>query len=145
MADEERIREKLRKIEALFAGATTTGERVAAAAAIDRIKERLKSAQKAESSIEMKFSLGDRWSRQLFLALCRRYGLKPYRYKRQRHTTVMLRTPKRFAEEVLWPEFNELNVVLVEYLEGVTERIIREEVHRDTAEAEEVSPPLSLN
>ncbi len=27
----------------------------------------------------MQVSLGDQWSRQLFLALCRRYGLKPYR------------------------------------------------------------------
>jgi hypothetical protein len=44
----------------------------------------------------MQFSMPDQWSRQLFMALCRRYGLKPYRYSRQRYTTVMLRAPKEF-------------------------------------------------
>jgi hypothetical protein len=34
---EERLREKLRKIEALYAGATTAGEKSAAGAAAERI------------------------------------------------------------------------------------------------------------
>lgn len=40
--DERELREKLQKIEALFAGAATTGERAAAGAAAERIKDRLK-------------------------------------------------------------------------------------------------------
>jgi hypothetical protein len=83
----------------------------------------------------MKFSLPDIWSRKLFLALCRRYGLKPYRLARQRATTVMLRVPKKFVDQVLLPEFRELNAELVRYLDEVTTRLIREEVHRDTSEA----------
>ena len=98
--------------------------------------------ERGDQPIEMQFSLPDQWSRQLFLALCRRYGLKPYRLYRQRLTTVMLRVPKRFVDQVLWPEFQELNAALVQYLNEVTTRVIREEVHRDTSEAVEAAPAL---
>ncbi|MCP5114519.1 MAG: hypothetical protein GY953_27135, partial [bacterium] len=81
------LKAKLRKIEALFAGATTPGERLAAEAAIQRIKGRLHEAGQVAESVEMKFTLADTWSRKLFVALCRRYGLRPYRYRRQRRTT----------------------------------------------------------
>ena len=92
----------------------------------------------------MQFSLGDQWSRQLFLALCRCYGLNPYRLHRQRRTTVMLKAPKAFIEQVLWPEFQELDEALRRYLSEVTARIIREEVHKDVSEATEVQPDKSL-
>src|SRR5215210_2528664 len=71
-----------------------------------------------------------------------RYELKPYRLHRQRVTTVMLRVPKRFVDQVLWPEFQELNAALMQYLNEVTTRVIREEVHRDTSEAAEAPPAL---
>jgi hypothetical protein len=44
MTSEEQLRARLRKVEALFAGATTAGERVAAEAAL---------------SVELQFSLAD--------------------------------------------------------------------------------------
>ena len=91
--DSKALQEKLRRIEALFAGATTPGERDAAANAAAHIKERLRVAEKADPAVEYKFALGDPWSRKLFLALTRRYGLKPYRHRGQRYTTVMLRVP----------------------------------------------------
>jgi hypothetical protein len=37
-----------------------------------------------------------------------------------------------------------LHSALREYLDAATERIIREEVHRDTAEAKEVDEPAKL-
>ena len=138
MSEEAVLREKLRKIEALFAGAGTVGERVAAEAALGRVQARLAELQGRDKTIEMQFSLRDQWSRRLFLALCRRYGLKPYRLYRQRLTTVMLRVPQAFVDQVLWPEFQELNGALVQYLNDVTDRVIREEVHRDTSEATEI-------
>ena len=46
MTIEDELRHKLRRIEALFAGATTEGERLAAAAAMDRIRRRLREAEK---------------------------------------------------------------------------------------------------
>jgi len=142
--NEAEVRAKLRKIESLFARAGTDGERVAAGAAAERIRARLGEFQDTVGPTEMKFSLLDVWSRQLFVALSRRYGLKPYRYPRQRRTTVMLRVPERFINETLWPEFQELNQVLVDYLSQVTERIIREEVFSQTSEAQEVDQPQSL-
>src|SRR5258708_4681111 len=137
MTSEEQLRERLRKISALFEGATTVGERNAAAAAIERVKKALGATLKAEQPLEYQFTLPDRWQRRLFSALCRRYGLEPYRYKRQRHTTVMVRVPRSFVAETLWPEYEELRAALDEYLNNATERIIREEVYRDAGEASE--------
>ena len=139
MSDESLLREKIRKIEALFAGAGTEGERLAAGAALTRVRARLATLQREGPPVEMQFSLGDQWSRRLFVALCRRYGLSPYRLYRQRLTTVMLKVPRRFVEEVLWPEFEELNLALLQYLNAVTLKVIREEVHGDAGEAAEVA------
>ena len=132
------LREKLRKIEALFAGAGTSGEASAAKAAAERIRGRLSDTAKTEQPTEIRFNILDNWSRQLFLALCRRYGLKPYRYPRMHRQTVVVKAPRSFLDAVLWPEFQELNAALVEYLSSVTERVIREEVFGDAGEAEEV-------
>ena len=142
MSDEALLREKLRKLEALFAGAGTPGEKNAAEAGLERIRARLVALEGNDPPIEMQFSLPDLWTRKLFLALCRRYGLKPYRLPRQRTTTVMLRVPKKFLDQVLWPEFMELSAALSRYLNEVTTRIIREEVHRDTSEAREEQQAL---
>ena len=138
MTTESQLREKLRKIEALFAGAGTPGERDAAEAALARIRAKLKAMERKDKPIEMQFSMPDQWSRQLFTALARRYGLEPYRYRRQRRTTVMLLVPKAFVDQILWPEFAELDSVLRHYLYEVTLRLIRDGVHADTSEAAEV-------
>lgn len=142
MAAEAQLREKLRKIEALFAGAGTAGERLAAEAALQRLQARLAEQKRRDPPVELHFSLPNQWSRRLFLALCRRYGLDPYRYRRQRLTTVMLRAPRGFVDDVLWPEFEELNRALVSYLDEVTLRVIREAVHADAGEAAETAPAL---
>ncbi|MEZ5356251.1 MAG: hypothetical protein R2762_26755 [Bryobacteraceae bacterium] len=127
----EGLRDKLRRIEALYAGATTDGERIAAAEAIARIRQRLQSAGDREPAIEVKVKLSDDWTRQLFVALCKRYGIKPFRYERQRRTTVMIRVPKTFLDRTLWPEFQDLSAALREYLQAATRKIIEEEVWKD--------------
>jgi hypothetical protein len=142
MSIESQLRDKLRKIEALFAGAGTAGERLAAEAALARVRDRLADLSRQDPPVELQFSMPDQWSRYLFLALCRRYGLQPYRLYRQRHNTVMVRAPKGFLNEVLWPEFTELHRTLQAYLQEVTLRIIREEVHADASDAPEVSTSL---
>lgn len=134
---EQTLREKLRKITALFEGAATAGERQAAAAAIERIRQTLRKAVHTQAMPETRFSLADQWQRWLFLALCRRYGIAPYRYKGQRHTTVVVRAPQTFIDSTLWPEYLELEAALRAYLNEATERIIREEVYRDAEEAPE--------
>ncbi len=144
MSLEAELRERLRKVEALFAGATTAGERLAADAARERIRSRLEQARRQARDVEIRFSIADPWSRQLFLALARRYGLEPYRYRRQRRATVMLKGPERFLQEVLWPEFQALNEALTGYLAEVTRRIIAAEVHKETGEAAERQEPPRL-
>lgn len=90
-------------------------------------------------AVEYKFSLNNRWSRQLFIALCRRYDLKPYRYYRQRNTTVMLKTPQVFIDTVLYPEFIALDKELHKYFNNRIENIIREEIYNDVSDAEEIT------
>jgi hypothetical protein len=143
LTTERELREKLRKIAALFEGATTPGERDAAAAALGRIRGALGSAERSRETTEMHFSLPDRWSRRLLTALCRRYGLRPYRYPRQRHSTVVIRAPESFIRNTLWPEFLEIKSALDEYLNEATERIIREEVFGNSEEPEEQAVPSS--
>ena len=74
--EEERLIAKLRKIEALFARATNAGERAAAENARDRIRGRLEQLEKSERAIEYRFALPDGWSKSLFIALLRRYGIE---------------------------------------------------------------------
>ena len=105
MVGESTLKEKLRKIEALFAGAATAGERAAAGAAADRIRARLRESEGRERALEMRFSLADPWSRRLFIALCRRYGLRPFRYPRMHRQSVVVKVPQSFLDQVLWPEF----------------------------------------
>ncbi len=144
---EQQLRERLRKIAALFEGAKTQGEREAAAAAMARVKEALKTAQPGpeprahyfyeEPLVEMQFSLPDPWQRRLLSALCRRHGLTPFRYKRQRLTTLMVRVKRSQMDYVIWPEYCQLRDALDEYLSEATNRIIREEVYGDVSEAGE--------
>jgi hypothetical protein len=139
MDDELGLREKLRKIEALFAGAATPGEKAAAGAAAERIRARLKRFAQAERAVENRFSISDPWSRRLFIALCRRYGLRPYRHARMKRQTVVVRAPRSFVSSVLWPEFVQIDAALMEYLLRVTDEVIRDAVFKETGEAEEVA------
>jgi hypothetical protein len=140
MTPEQKVRERMRKIAALYEGAITTGEREAAASALARLREqlaRMEAKPQEEAPIEFQISLQDPWARRLFLALCRRYGLRPFRYRRQRRTTVIVRAPRGFVDKTLWPEFLDLRSALEDYLNEATERIIREEVFRDAEDAPE--------
>ena len=137
MTEEQKLRDRMRKIAMLYEGAATEGERAAAAQALQRLKNALDQLARTEQPVEFRFTMPDRWQRRLFSALCRRYGLEPYRYKRQRNTTLNVRAPKSFVDKTLWPEFVDLSLVLDEYLDAVTERLIREEVYTDANEARE--------
>jgi hypothetical protein len=144
MTPEQSLRDKLRKIEALFAGARTEGEKNAADSAAERIRQRLGEVAGREKTIEVKFSIPDTWSRQLFVALCRRYGLRPFRYRRMHRQTIIVRAPKSFLEEVLRAEFKELDAALIAYLAEITERVIREEVHGETTDVDEIDEPTRI-
>lgn len=134
MDTEDKLIHKLRAIEALFSGAGTEGEKQAAGLALQRILSRLEDMRQKDPPREYQFSMTNPWSRQLLVALLRRYGLEPFRYHRQRYTTVMVKVPVRFVEETLWPEFVKLNETLLKFLDETTGRIIKEGVNRDDSE-----------
>ncbi len=69
MTEEQRLIDKLQRIEALFAGTTFDGERNAAAQAMKRIRERLRKHQESDPPLEYKFTMTDMWSRRLMVAL----------------------------------------------------------------------------
>jgi hypothetical protein len=142
--DEESLRRKLAAIEALFGGATSEGERLAAEAARERILARLKEASETGPAVEYRFTLADEWERRLFVALLRRYGLHPFRYRGQRYTTVMVRVQERFVDDTLWPQFQQLAGTLRSYLDEVAERVIREVLQAEGRDVEERAAPPRL-
>lgn len=139
--DEARLIEKLRLIEALYAGATTDGEKVAAERAKQRILKQLRLWERVDPPVEYRFSMGDVWSAKVFVALLRRYGIRPYRYSGQRHTSVMGRVSKGFVDETLWPEFQKISETLRMYLSEVTDRVVSQVIHQDSSEADVVHEP----
>ncbi len=48
----------------------------------------------------------------------------------------MARIPKRFVDEILWPEFQQLNKTLSDYFAEVTARVIAEGIEADNTEVE---------
>ncbi|MFI5420872.1 MAG: hypothetical protein ACHQ1H_07880 [Nitrososphaerales archaeon] len=145
MNESELIR-KLKLIEALQGGATTLGEKEAAAEALRRFQDRLKQEREQQLGIpiEYTFTFHDQYEKKLFTALLRRYELNPYRYHRQKYTTVMVRVSKRFVNEVLWPEYLEMSKALDSYLEEATNRVITEAIHADSSEAQVIADPKEL-
>ena len=137
--------EKLRKIEALHAGTKVDGEREAARRAAERIRARLAELRGREQEEVFRYSLSDPWKRKLFLALCRRYGLNPYRERGRRYSTVLLRAPKTFQEQTLWPEFLALSEELDAHLQELTDRVIREAIDEDVSEAPASRSPKVLS
>jgi hypothetical protein len=136
--------EKLRKIEALHAGTTVAGEREAARRAAERIRARLAELRGREQDVELHYALPDPWKRKLFVALCRRYGLNPFRESGRRYSTVQLRAPKEFQDRTLWPEFLALAEELHAHLDDLTTRVIREAINDDVSEPAEHSPSKAL-
>jgi hypothetical protein len=132
--------EKLRKIEALYAGTNVDGEREAARRAAERIRARLAELRGSERDEVLVYSLPDPWKRKLFLALCRRYGLTPFREYGRRYSTVMVRAPKTFQQRTLWPEFLALSEELHAHLSELTDRVVREAIDEDVTEATEAAP-----
>jgi hypothetical protein len=142
---EQQLVEKLRRIEELHARPGSEGERQAAERARERIQARLKQLEAEEPPIEFRFTLADQWSRHLFVALLRRYGICPYRYRGQRRTTVMARLNRSFVNDTLWPEYRDLQSTLAAYFDTLTDRIIEQALEVKAGEAEEqnqVAPQL---
>ena len=137
--DQQKLRDKIEKIEALFAGTTYEGERHAAGLALERLRALLEKEKSSDPAIEHKFTRFDPFSKKLLIALLRRYGLEPYRYHGQKYTTLNVKCSKRFMNDVIWPEFVELDTTLTAHLNEVVDRIIAEHIHGSVEGEREVA------
>lgn len=137
MTEEQRLIEKLRRIEALFARPGTEGEREAASRARERILGKLRAAEVRDPAVEYRFSLPDAWSRRLLIALLQRYGIRPYRHRGQRRTTIMARVSKAFVDETLWPQFEALQGPMAAHFDAIAARVIAEAIGASVGDAEE--------
>ena len=131
MAANGDIREKLAKLEALFARGATAGERAAAGAARDHLQAKLASASASEPETELQYTLPDIWSVRIFVALCRKHGVKPYRYPRQRRTTVMVRVRQAEFERLVAEEFRTLHRELTRYFNETVDHLIADAMNSD--------------
>jgi hypothetical protein len=113
------IADKIRKIEALIAGAKSDGERQAAEFAKQRLQEKI-TAQPIEYTVR----LHNPWEKRLFVAICSKHGLRTYRYMRQKYTTAMVRVAKPFMDSVLWPEYNKYASILHKLTEEILTDLI---------------------
>lgn len=130
MERSEDIKAKLEKLEALFARGATAGERAAAGAARDRLAAKLVEAQDTETE-ELQYSLPDVWAVRIFIALCRKHGLRPYRYPRQRRTTVVVRANPAVFDQTVLAEFTELHRELVGYFSETVEHLLADAMRSD--------------
>lgn len=137
MTDAADIVARLAKLEMLFARGASEGERAAAGAAIERLRARLAEEARTarEAEIEVQYSLPDLWSLKLFLALCRKAGVRPYRYPRQRRTTVAVRVQRSVFERTVMAEFDALQAELTVAFTDVVDHLIADVMHGDADEA----------
>ena len=126
--------ERIKKIEALINGATTAGEQTAAISAKDRLLKKNPTLEIDKDVYEYKLFASDSWHKKLLLAICRKYGVLPYRYKRQKYTTVMVNINGTFLNDVLWPEYLEYSNHLEKLVEEVTDGLINK-IHKHEEES----------
>ena len=133
MVGEKDIQDKLAKLEALFARGATAGERAAAGAARDRLQARINMERGGggEAETELQYSLPDVWSVRIFVALCRKRDIKPYRYPRQRRTTVMVRVHPSAFESTVGEEFRVLHRELTTYFGDMVDHLIADVMKAD--------------
>lgn len=133
----EHILDRIKKIEALIAGASTLGEKNAAQLAKDRILDKYPELERLQNAKEFQLSTTSLWNKKLLLAICHKYGVKPYRYRRQKHTTVMVRINADFLDNVVWKEYLDYSIILSSLLEDITDDLIGKiHKHEDEVEVE---------
>ncbi len=137
------LQEKIKKIEALIASSKSEGEREAAALAKMRLLERSQN-EKLSKPIEYTVPLGNLWKKKLFVALCQKHRIHTYRYKRQKHTTAMLRASPALVEQILWPEFKKYARMLEELVEEVINDLISQ-IHEVKEEEVVITEELGSN
>ena len=121
--------DKIKKIESLIIGAKTDGEKNAAISAKERILRKFPELELNNNLKEYTLYTPDSWHKKLLIAICRKYEIKPYRYHRQKYTTVMVRINEDFLNKILWKEYTEYSKHLEELISEITDDLI-EKIHK---------------
>jgi hypothetical protein len=87
---------------------------------------RLAELRAREPCEECQIAMPDAWVGALLIALLHDWGLDPYRYARQRSTTLIVSVPPTFANEILMPELQKLTDVACARFGNVTRDLIAE-------------------
>ncbi len=125
--------DRIKKIENLILGAATTGEKNAAMSAKERILKKYPELEIYKNPTEYNLYTSNVWQKKLLLAICRKYGVKPYRYHRQKYTTVMVNINEEFLKKVLWKEYLEYSSHLEKLIAGITDDLISK-IHKHQEE-----------
>ena len=78
----------------------------------------------ADPDIELQNSLPDVRSVRIFVALCREHRVRPYRYPRQRRTTLIVRTRQISFERTVATEFRTLYRESTAYFDETVNHLI---------------------
>jgi hypothetical protein len=79
-----------------------------ASVASNEIAARIQQLSRDSDMRVYQFKVQSDWEGLVVIALLRRYGLVPFRFKRQKRGTVMARVSERFMNDVLWPIHNQV-------------------------------------
>lgn len=116
--DEDALVERLHEIERKLAGEGSTGAEGCRAA--------LDAWRKREADEEFQMSAPTATIQRVLVAWCGRCGITPYRKPRQRRSTVCVRVPRGFMDEVMYPQTSAMaqliEVTLAEAATRVVER-----------------------
>ena len=145
MLSEFGLIDKLQKIEALYLGAATAGEKAAAAQVMANVQNKLESYRQEEKQTEWTLTVENHFEKRLLKAIFAKHGLSGYRYPRQRYTTLKVMATKTIINTIIWPQYLEMSKVLESYLDEVTSYVIKKAMGQENSEDEirQESPQLS--
>ena len=101
---------------------------------VDVIRARLADVRTRERDIALSYTVPDPWEMALFIALCRRLSLDPFRQPRRHQTSVSVLAPESFGRTTLWPMFADMADALRSHM-----RIMLDEALRDAFEGAEAA------
>ena len=121
----------LRQIEERYAPITGVAQ---GEPRVDIIRARLADVRTRERDIALSYTIPDPWEMALFIALCRRLSLDPFRQPRRHQTSVSVLAPESFGRVALWPMFTDMADALRRHM-----RIVLDEALLDAFEGGEAA------
>lgn len=96
------ISTKLQKIEALYEGAKTLGERESAFNAKKRL---VKKIYQNKTTSTYRFTIQDKQSAEKLIRILKQYDIKGSKRRRTDETTVLAKISSDLIDNVIWPEY----------------------------------------